>query len=71
MNIGLHTIVNGGIKRNTLGQALYDHNLHRNVQYSYFGPRVQRGTVEVKIGGVWKKTRFIAKNGWADRVEVL
>ena len=72
MNIGPDTLITGAqIRPTALEQALYDRNLNRNVKYSYFGPVVQRGTIEVYVGGEWRTIRFSARHGWAEKVEVV
>lgn len=71
-NISEKTAVNGyDGKRGTLAQAVSDKNLHRNLHYDYFGPRVSRGTVEICIRGEWRTVRFDEQNGWARTVEVI
>ena len=71
-NISENTVISGfSGKKSTLAQAVSDKNLHRNLNYNYFGTRVARGTVEVFVKGEWKTLRFDALNGWARTLEVL
>lgn len=71
-NISLNTAIAGfSGKRTTLGAALSDKNLHRNVCFEYFGKRVQRGTVEVCLAGSWRTVRFDSADGWAKSLEVI
>lgn len=65
------TVIGYDGKIGTLQQALCDKNLHHAPHYSYFGPRVCRGEIDVFLGGEWRAVRFDTLNSWARKLEVL
>lgn len=72
MNISENTKITGWTgKAGTLQQAFYDRNLHRGLSFSYYGPRVQRGMIELLLCGEWRVVSFDCLNGWLRAVEVL
>ena len=71
-NIGESTKISGYTgKIGTLQHALHARELRRNIQWTYFGKRVQRGTVDVLLGGEWRTVRFDSAYGWARGLEVM
>lgn len=71
-DISKRTVITGwNGKPGTIVQAVYDRNLHKPPRYSYYGPRVRKGEIEVKLSGEWRTVHFDTENGWARKVEVL
>lgn len=72
MNIGNRTNIRGLEKtrcsKGHIAHSLSTKGFHK-IKYAYFGPRVQRGVVDILTIYGWQEATFRAENGWITDLE--
>lgn len=69
MNISENTKMTGfektGCSIGHILECFRNKKMHGNVRYTYFGPRVQKGTVDIYTKNGTFRVHFVNKDAWA------